>query len=136
MALTGAQEQTIYEVCGLRAGGGDYTLVRFDTYSVTDITQSSLTWDYSSVKTAIDTRIAALDSDEEARLGTYIATYDDNVTSSFKMSGEVVLDAAEERELAKWKIVDIIGIQVDRVDIIENARAKLSQTSRGGRVTR
>ena len=118
MALTDAQTQTVHEACGLFAGGGTRYRYRFNAFSTQDIASSSLSWSYADVKTRIDTRLAALTSGEETRLGTYITTYDDTATSSFKMRGGsrgVVLDDEAENEKAARRIRQIVGIWVEPV---------------------
>jgi len=130
MALTDAQKQTVYEACGLRAQGGTYRLVRFDAFSTTDMEDSSLTWDYSNVKNAIDTAVSGLSSAAETRLGTYITTYDDTRTSSLRVRGEVELDDRQEFELARQAIADIVGIEVAPVRLLDD------DDPRQGRVTR
>ena len=135
MALTAAQTLTVYHACGLRAEGGTYYLVRFTPYSVTDISDTDVSFDYSGVKTLIDTNLAALSDDANTWLGTHITTYDSTVTSSFKMKGEVVLDDESEFSKARALIRDIVGVHVEAVDIIEESRNK-GAGGLQGRVTR
>ena len=128
MALTGAQTQTVYEACGLRAQGGTYRLVRFDAFSSVEIEESSLTWDYSNVKSTIDSALSGLGSDAETRLGTYISTYDATATSSLKVRGEVELDHEVEHEKARRRIVDIVGVVVapgGLLDVLETRQGRV-----------
>lgn len=113
MALSTAQTQTVYEAVGLFAGGGTRYRYRFNAYSTSDIATASLTWDYSTVKTTVDTRLAALTAGEQSRLGEYITKYDDTATSSLVMKGEVNLDLAAENEKAANKIRQIVGLWVE-----------------------
>lgn len=135
MALTAAQTQTVYHACGLRAEGGSYNLIRFTPYTQTDIGSSSTTWDYSSVKTAIDTNLAALSDAANTWLGSAITNYDSTLLSSFQMTGEVKLSDPQEFELARNVIRDVVGVHVAPVDAIESARSDEGQ-ARQGRVTR
>lgn len=130
MALTGAQTQTVYEACGLRAQGGSYRLVRFDAFSTSDIEESSLTWDYSNVKSAIDSALSGLGADAETRLGTYIATCDATATSSLKVRGEVEIDHEAEHRKARRRIVDIVGVEVAPRGFIEKGNARQGRAVR------
>lgn len=130
MALTGAQTQTVYEACGLRAQGGTYRLVRFDAFSAADIEESSLSWDYSNVKSAIDSVLGGLDSDAETRLGTYISTCDATATSSLKVRGEVELDHEVEHEKARRRIVDIVGVEVAPLRFADEGPARQGRAVR------
>ena len=119
---TAAQTQTVYEACGLRAEGGTYTLIFFSQWSADSMTDSSDDWDYSTVKTAIDSNLGDLSSDANTRLGTYITKYDDTATSSIRLQGEVRYDAAEEQRLARNRIVNIVGVEVEEIDRVAEAR--------------
>jgi hypothetical protein len=133
--LSAAQTLTVYHACGLRVEGGTYKLVRFHPFSVSTIEDFTLNYDYSAIKTAIDTNLAALSSDAGTWLGTHITTYDDTLTSSFKMRGEVVLDDEVEFCKARDAIRDLVGVQVELVDEIEAAR-NAESGGRTGRVAR
>jgi len=126
MALTAAQTQTVYEACGLRAEGNTFRLLRFHAFTTQSITESSTSYDYSNVKTLIDTNLAALSTNAETQLGTYITKYDDTATSSVKLRGEVIYDAQEEHKFARDRIVNIVGIEVAMIDEIERARLEAS----------
>ena len=135
MALTGAQTQSVYLACGMWSEGGSRYRVRFDAYSTASITDSSITWDYSAVKTAITTRLAALSADANTMLGTFITVFDATITSSFRKEGAgdgVVLDDSDEFRKAKGAIVQMVGLEVEPVKFASDLNAQ----SICGRVTR
>ena len=135
MALTAAQIISTYQACGLSASGGTRYRYKFNAYSMTDIAEMSLTWSYATVKTTLDTRLAALTADEVTWLGTHIATWDATVTSSFsKTSGPdgVILNDEDEHRKATRLIVSLVGIEVEPVDFGDGAGSGIN----GGRVVR
>jgi len=136
MALDATDTQTVYEACGLLADGNTYTLVRFNSFSVTDINTATFQVDYSTAKGYIDTNIAALSTGAEAAVEGYCATYQDTATSSFKMRGEVVLDDSVEKSLAKNAIIDVIGVLVEAVDSIKRAQEAMNAGGIQGSVER
>lgn len=135
MALTAAQTQTIYEACGLFAGGSTRYRYKFGAVGMAfepgNIEGQTLSWSYSSIKTQIDTRIAALSAGEETRLGTYITTYDDTATTSLTLTGEVNLDLPEENENAANKIRQIIGLWVEAVPGVSPDGENAADSRRG-----
>lgn len=119
MALSAAQTISVYHACGLWASGGTRYRYKFNAYSMTDIADMSLTWDYSTVKTKIDLRLAALTADEVTWLGTYITTFDDTRSSSFKKDGSgdgIILDDEVEHKKATEAITQMVGFEVEKVD--------------------
>ena len=134
MALTAAQTISVYHACGLHAGGTTRYRYKFNAYAQTDVASFPNSWSYATVKTALDTRLAAMSSDENTWIGTHITTYDGALTSSFKKTGlgdGIVLDDDIEKELARQAIVTVVGIEVEPVDIPGD-----NDNSRCGRVTR
>lgn len=126
MALTNAQTISVYHACGLWASGTTRYRYRFNAYSTNSINDSSINWSYADIKTAMDTRLAALTADEVTWLGTYITAFDDTRYSSFKKNGQgdgIVLDDEIENTKARAAIVQMVGIEVEPVPFVEDMNA-------------
>lgn len=115
MALTPAQTQNVYLAIGLWAEGNSRYRVRWNWFSVFDIKTTSLSWDYSTAKGYIDTRLVALSAGALVLLGTLADTFADTLTSSFQMKGEVQLSDPEENEKARAGICKLVGIELEAV---------------------
>ena len=134
MALTPAQTISVYNAVGLKASGGTFYRYKFNAFAFDDVASQTISYSYAAVKTAIDTRLAALTADEVTWLGTHITTWDNTVTSSFSKSAGpdgVLLDDENEHRKATALIISLVGIEVEPVAIGGDG-----SNGMGGRVTR
>jgi hypothetical protein len=135
MALSAANTQYAYMACGLWAAGTTRYRYRFNAFSAQSIEESSLSWSYADIKTALDTRLAALSDDQNTILATWLTTWSGGLTSSFRKEAGgdgVALSDEEEVRKAQAAIVQLIGIEVEPAAMVDD----LSTSPRQGPVGR
>jgi len=123
MALSDENTQLVYLACGLWAGGGTRYRYRFNSFSMADVETTSVSWDYDSVKTVVDTALAALNDAQETLLETWCATFKTGLDSEFSMDGGsqgVHLSDGEAAAKARASICQLVGIEVEAVPFAED----------------
>jgi hypothetical protein len=138
MALTPAQTASIYEAVGLKGMGGTYAVIRFDAFSVNDITATSLTWTYAEAKTKVDACIAqaVAVAGGEAKLVLHVATFDKwQPLRSVRLNGDMAFSAETEYKNAKGRIIDICAVEIVPIPLAEAIKKAATGDGFGGTVS-